>query len=331
MTWADRPLAILGPTASGKSGLAMEVARRRPAAEIVSADSMQVYRGMDIGTATPSAADQAEAPHHLLNLVEPEDEFTAAEFAARARAVLDDIRGRGALGVLVGGTGLYLRAVVDDLKFPGRFPAARAEIEAEPDTAALHRRLSRLDPVAADRMEPSNRRRVVRALEVTIGGGRPFSSYGPGLECYRPTRFAMVGLRWARADLDARIAARFEQQLRDGFLDEVRALSRRSPSRTAGQALGYGELRAHLRGDLSLEEAVDRAVTRTRQFARRQMRWFRRDPRIVWFDAPADATDVLAAWDDTASRPAGAASGRGGVASGGAGVAFGRAAFGRAV
>ena len=274
-----------------------------PGIELVSIDSMQVYRGMNVGTATPSPAEQAAVPHHLIDLVDPDHRFTVSEFQAMARTAIESVRGRGNLPILVGGTGLYLRAVIDDLEIPGQFPDTAAELETEPDTAALHRRLADLDPTAAARMEPTNRRRVVRALEVTIGSGRPFSSYGPGLEAYPPTPFVQVALRWPRETLDERIAARYEQQMAEGFLDEVRWLAERNPSRTATQALGYRELLAHLRGETSLDEALDLAITRTRQFARRQERWFRRDPRITWIDAPADPALVLAWWDEAAAAP----------------------------
>ena len=287
---------IVGPTASGKSDLAMGVARLIGGAEIVTLDSMQVYRGMDIGTATPTAAEQAEVPHHLIDLVDVSEEFAVAEFQARVRTVLNDIRDRGAVPVLVGGTGLYVRAVIDELRIPGRYPEVRADLEAEPDTRALHRRLVDLDPVAAERMEPTNRRRIIRALEVAVGSGQPFSSYGPGLGNYPPTRFVQVGLRWDRDRLDDRIAARYQRQLAAGFLEEVRALSVRPMSRTASQALGYKELLAHLRGEMTLDEALDLAVVRTRRFARRQDRWFRRDSRIRWLDAPTTPSDVVCAW-----------------------------------
>ena len=274
----------------------MGVARLIGEAEIVTLDSMQVYRGMDIGTATPTAAEQAEVRHHLIDLVDPSEEFAVAEFQARATAAIDDIRGRGAVPVLVGGTGLYLRAVIDGLQIPGRYPDVRAGLEAEPDTEALHRRLAALDPVAAGRMEPNNRRRVVRALEVTVGSGRLFSSYGPGLGHYPPTPFVQVGLRWDRDRLDERIAARYERQMADGFLDEVRSLAEQPISRTASQALGYKELLRHVQGEMPLDEALDLAIVRTRRFARRQERWFRRDPRVQWLDAPATPADALSAW-----------------------------------
>lgn len=300
-SWAERPLVIVGPTASGKSALALALARRliesrECPVEIVAVDSMQVYRGMDIGTATPTPAEQAEVPHHLIDLVEPTEEFSVADLQRQARAAVTAIRDRGGAPVLVGGTGLYVRAVVDDLDIPGRWPEVRRQLEADPDTAGLHRRLAELDPAAAARMAPSNRRRVVRALEVTLGGGRPFSSYGPGLDRYPPTPFVQVGLHRERPDLDARIAARYRNQLEAGFLDEVRALAGRELSRTAAQALGYRELLAHLRGELTLEAAVEAAVTRTRRFARRQQRWFQRDPRIHWLDAPASIKELTAAW-----------------------------------
>ncbi|MYG99590.1 MAG: tRNA (adenosine(37)-N6)-dimethylallyltransferase MiaA [Acidimicrobiaceae bacterium] len=297
---AERPLVIVGPTASGKSDLAMGVARSIGGAEIVALDSMQVYRGMDVGTATPTAAEQAEVPHHLIDFVDPSEEFAVAELQVRAHAVIDEIRDRGAVPVLVGGTGLYVRAVIDDLKIPGRYPAVRAELEADPDTEALHRRLVDLDPVAAGRMEPSNRRRIVRALEVTAGSGRPFSSYGPGLGHYPPTSFVQLGLCRDRDRLDERITARYQQQVAAGFLDEVRALAEAPISHTASHALGYKELLAHVRGETTLEEALELAVVRTRRFARRQERWFRRDPRIHWLDAPTTPADALSAWQRAA-------------------------------
>ena len=297
MTAFGRPLVIVGPTASGKSGLALRIARSRPGTEIVSTDSMQVYRGMDIGTATPTAGELAQAPHHLINVVDPSDEFTVADFKARAQAALRDIGRRDGRALLAGGTGLYVRAVVDDLNIPGRYPEVMAGLDLEPDTATLHRRLVRLDPAAAARMEPSNRRRVLRALEVTIGSGKPFSSHGPGMACYPPTPFVQVGLRWRIDELDARIEQRLHTQMRHGFADEVRALAGKPLSRTARQALGYRELLAAERGEISRQEAIEVTLRRTRRFARRQMRWFCRDPRIVWLDAPTSAAHVLNLWE----------------------------------
>lgn len=287
---------LVGPTASGKSALAMGLARHLGDVELVSMDSMVVYRHMDIGTAKPTDADRAEVAHHLVDLVDPADEWTVADHQAACAAVLGDIAARGRRALLVGGTGLYVQAVVDGLDIPGRYPAVRAELEAEPDTAALHRRLAGLDPLAASRMEATNRRRVVRALEVTVGSGRPFSSFGPGLDRYPPLRWPMVGLDVPRPVLDVRIADRYRDQMDAGLLAEVAALAARPEglSRTARQALGYRELLEHVEHGRDLDEALSEAITRTRQFSRRQQRWFRRDPRIAWLatDDPGDPAMV---------------------------------------
>lgn len=305
------PLAIVGTTASGKSALAMELARRRGDVDLVSVDSMQVYRGMDIGTAKPNAAEQAEVRHHVIDLVDPWDLFEVHSFQAAVVDALQDIAARDRRAVLVGGTGLYLRAVIDGFEIPGRFPDVAARLEAEIEAApvadaavtALHGRLTESDPVAASRMEPNNRRRVVRALEVTLGSGRPFSSFGPGLDSHPPTPVRMLGLWLPRSAVAARIEARYHQQVDDGFLDEVRALHRgpHPPSRTAAQALGYRELLGHLdaldRGvpHPTLAEALDEAIRRTRRFARRQRVWFRRDPRVTWVGAAEDPLVALPA------------------------------------
>lgn len=290
---ADRFLAIVGVTASGKSSLAMRLARHDPRVELVSVDSMQVYRGMDVGTAKPTAAEQTEVRHHLIDLVDPSDDFSVSDFQAAAVDALADIEARGAVPVLVGGTGLHLRSVIDDLEIPGQYPEIAAGF-GDVTTEELHERLLALDPVAAGRMEPTNRRRVVRALEVTVGSGRPFSSYGPGLDTYGPTRFRLVGLRWERSAIDRRIAERYRAQMDQGFLAEARALAELGPrlSRTAGQALGYRQLLEHLDGRASLEEALEAAIMATRRFARRQERWFRRDPRIHWIDIEANPMEA---------------------------------------
>lgn len=294
----DRPTgeaALVGTTASGKSALALAIARVHPDIELVSVDSMQVYRGMDIGTAKPSPAEQSAVRHHLIDVAEPDEEYTVARFADDVGAARAAIAARGHRCLFVGGTGLYLRAVVDRLDVPGQYPEVRARLDAEPDTAALHRLLTQLDPDAAGRMEPTNRRRVVRALEVIEGSGRRFSSFGPGLTAYPPSPVRLLGIRLPRPVVDARIEARYRAQLDAGFVDEIRALAARpgGVSRTAAQALGYKELLAHVAGDVPLDAALDDAVTRTRRFARRQDRWFRRDPRITWFEPPADDPDPL--------------------------------------
>ena len=285
-------VALVGATASGKSAVALEVARALGDVEIVSIDSMQVYRGLDVGTAKPSALEREEVPHHLLDLVDPEEEFSVAAFQAAAGQALAAIDERGSHALLVGGTGLYVRAVLDGLELPGQFPAVRAALEREPDTEALHARLTALDPVAASRMTTSNRRRIERALEVTIGSGRPFSSFGPGLEAYPAGAMPQVALEIPLEELDRRIEARADAMLAGGLLDEARALVGRRLSRTAAQALGYRELLEHLAAARTLEEARDELVRRTRRLARRQLRWFRRDPRVRWV-APAVAVSTV--------------------------------------
>jgi tRNA dimethylallyltransferase len=285
------PLVILGPTASGKSDAAMALARRHPDIELVAVDAMQVYRRMDIGTAKPTPADRAAVVHHCVDLVDAADEFTVADFAAAATSALAEIADRRHRAVLVAGTGLYLRSITDPMEVPGRWPHVRAELEASmmaEGPAALHRRLASLDPVAASKMDPGNSRRIVRALEVTLGSGRPFSSFGPGLDTYPPIDFVQIGLRWSRPVLARRIAERVRSMVALGLLDEVRSLAEGTVSRTARQALGYKELFDHLDGRCSLDEAIDTIITRTRQFAVRQERWFRRDPRIRWIDIDDD-------------------------------------------
>lgn len=281
------PLVIIGPTAVGKSALAMTIARKLGDVELISADSMQVYHSMDVGTAKPTIEERNEIPHHMLDVVEPHEDFTLSEFQAAVFAALEDIDRRGKRAIVVGGTGLYVRAIVDRLEIPDRYPEIRDQLEANPDTEALYTRLSQLDELAASRMEPTNRRRVMRALEVTVGSGRPFSSFGPGLETYPETNFRQVGLDMPRPLLDERINGRYDIQMNDGFLDEVKMLAMHPDgiSRTAAQALGYKDLLDHVAGEVTLDEALELARQRTRRFARRQQRWFRRDPRIKWFDA----------------------------------------------
>jgi tRNA dimethylallyltransferase len=216
-----------------------------------------------------------------------------ARFQADVDEVIAGVEARGRRALVVGGTGLYVKAVVDGLALPGEWPALRGELEAQP-AADLHRRLIDADPLAASRIEPGNVRRLVRALEVTLGSGRPFSSFGPGVGHYPPTRFRQVGVWLPRPVLAERIEARYRAQLAAGFLDEVRRL-RATMSRTARQALGYRELLEHLAGASTLAEAVEAAIGRTRQFARRQRSWFRRDPRITWLGAARNPVDLLPA------------------------------------
>ena len=288
---AATPLVILGPTASGKSDVAMALAGQHPDAELVVADAMQVYRRMDIGTAKPSIADRAAVRHHCLDLVDAADEFTVTDYALAAQQAMSDIAGRRHHGVFVGGTGLYLRSGTDSMEMPGRWPEVRRELDqriAVEGVEALHGQLVVLDPAAAAKMEPTNARRVVRALEVTIGSGRKFSSFGPGIDTFPPVPFLQFGLRWPRPLLAERIARRVHAMISAGLVDEVAELARGQVSRTARQALGYKELFDHLDGVGSLEAAIETIVTRTRQFAVRQERWFRRDPRIRWIDIDGD-------------------------------------------
>ncbi len=300
--------AVVGPTASGKSSLALALARRHHL-EMVSVDSMQVYRGMDIGTAKPTAAEQMLARHHLIDIADPADDFGVAQFQQHLMAVVADLRHRDARALLVGGTGLYFQAAVDGFAIPGQYPNVRAELECEPETAVLHTRLARLDPVAAARMEPSNRRRVIRALEVTLGSGQPFSSAGPGVATFPALPFPVIAIRRSRDSFEPRLRARLTTQFADGFLAEVVGLQgmSRPMGRTARQALGYRELidyfeqanelhadqgRSGAAVSSSVPPAVwERIISRSRQFAVRQERWFRRDPRVVWVDGPTDPTN----------------------------------------
>lgn len=289
-----RQVAIVAPTASGKSDIAMAVARTT-GAHIVAVDAMQVYRGMDIGTAKPTSADRAEVRHHCLDLVDPDERFTVAEFKTHAARAGEAIAAVGANALFVAGTGLYLTAVIDDLQLPGEWPEVRVELRAEPDTASLFARLQQLDPVAASRSEPTNRRRIERALEVCIGSGKPFSSFGPGTGAYPPSDVTQIGVRWPRETLSQRIERRVHAMMSEGLLAEVRDLTARfGLSREARQALGYRELLEHLEGRISLDEAVAQIVLHTRQFAVRQERWFRRDPRIQWITVHEDPVAEVA-------------------------------------
>jgi tRNA dimethylallyltransferase len=294
-----RHIALVGPTASGKSALALAWARALGDVEIVSLDSMQVYRGFDIGTAKPTAEERRAVPHHLVDVADPAEEWSVRRTQDGARDAIADIEARGGRALLVGGTGLYVRAVVDDLEIPPTDPAVRSAIdaEAERDLPALHQRLAGLDPVAATRMMPGNRRRIVRALEVIELTGRPFSSFGPGIDDYGPPVLdvALFGIAVEPTDLARRIEQRFGAMRAAGLVDEVRGLAERPLSRTARQAIGYREVLDHLAGACSLDEALDAAVRRTRRFARRQRVWFRRDPRIEWLEPGARLPMVVGA------------------------------------
>ena len=314
-------LALVGPTASGKSAVALAAAEALGDVEIVTVDSMQVYRGMDIGTAKPTAAEQVAVPHHLLDLVDCGEEFSVAQFQAAAREAVAGIEARGRRALLVGGTGLYYQAVVDGFDLPGEDRELRAALfkrAEEPDgPAKLLAELAELDPVAAGRIEPGNTRRVVRALEVTMASGRPFSSFGPGVFSGaeaapdgRELRVAAAGIWMSRAVGAQRIEARIAAMVEDGLIDEVRRLAAAPGglSRTAREGIGYKEILDHLEGTIpTLEAALSRTAERTRQLARRQRMWFRRDRRITWIGSDgnplATLPALLATWN-TADRPA---------------------------
>jgi tRNA dimethylallyltransferase len=272
----------------------MSAARAIPNVEIVVVDAMQVYRGMNVGTAKPSADDRAAVRHHCLDLADPTEEMSVSEFRRAYDDALVAIANRPpARALLVAGTGLYLTAAIDRLELPGEWPAIRSELESDPDTAALYEWLRRVDQVAAERIEPRNRRRIVRALEVTIGSGRPFSSFGPGVAAFPANDVVQIGIRWPRAALAERIERRVHVMLDRGLLDEVAHLTTGGMSPTARQALGYKELIDFLDGIITYDAAVAAIVNRTRQLAVRQERWFRRDRRVRWIDIDASATDPL--------------------------------------
>jgi tRNA dimethylallyltransferase len=282
-------LALVGPTATGKTALALELAPQL-GAEIVSADAMLVYRGMDIGTAKPSPAERARVPHHLVDLVDPAEEFSVARFQPLARAAVADVLGRGRVPLLVGGSGLYFHAVVDDFSFPPTDPAVRARLEAEAASAglpALYQRLARADPAAAARIEPANLRRIVRALEVLELTGRPFSSWRGAMDAPASRyRLTVLGLDPGPQRLRAAVAERVAAMAAAGLVDEVRQLATRPLSRTARQALGYKQLLDAFERGTPVEEAFRAVVARSRVYARRPLAWFRRDPRVRWGTLP---------------------------------------------
>jgi tRNA dimethylallyltransferase len=280
-------VAVVGPTAAGKSDLGIALARAL-GGEVVNTDSMQLYRGMDIGTAKLTPAERAGVPHHLLDIWEVTETASVAEYQRLARAAVDALRTAGRVAVLVGGSGLYVRAVLDRMEFPGTDPAGRTALEAElaaVGPGALHRRLAELDPAAAAAILPSNGRRIVRALEVIALTGRPFAATLPSPEPFYPA--VQVGLDLDPAALDVRVDARVDRMWAAGLVEEVRALEKVGlrDGFTASRALGYAQALRQLDGELT--EAAARAATQqaTRRFVRRQRSWFRRDTRVRWLDA----------------------------------------------
>ena len=296
MTREVRVAALVGPTAVGKTETSIAVAERL-GAEIVSIDSMQIYRGMDIGTAKASPEQRARVPHHLLDDFDATSEVSVAEYQSRARAAIRDISARGRLPLLVGGSGLYFRAVVDDLEFPPRDLSVRRSLEDEIEDLgpeALHGRLAEMDPAAAGRMEPTNARRIVRALEVIEITGRRFSDNRSWESFDSVYGLKVAGLTLSRERLFERIEKRVDDMLVGGLVAEARTLERMGMSRTARQALGYRQI-LDLDRDADVSQLRDEIVRATKRFARRQESWFKADPRIVWFQADApDLSDELA-------------------------------------
>ena len=293
-------VAVVGATAAGKTGLSLDLAERL-GGEIVNTDAMQVYRGMDIGAAKVPLAERRGVPHHLLDLMSVREPSAVAGFQTMARETIAEIRGRGRTPILVGGSALYNRAVLDRFDFPGTDAGVRASLEVElaaVGAPALYRRLQELDPVAAAGMLPDNGRRTVRALEVIELTGRPYSASLPKLEYVDPLS-VQVGVDIDRPTLDARIAQRVDGMFADGFVAEVERLLDEglAQGRTASVAIGYREVMAHLAGELTLDEARERIAAATRRFARKQDGWFRKDPRVhwVWFDAPDRLEQALSA------------------------------------
>jgi tRNA dimethylallyltransferase len=291
-------LALVGPTASGKTEAGIAICEV-VGAEIVSVDSTTIYRGMDVGSAKPSPEQRSRVAHHLVDVADPDESFTVARYQRLAREAIDDITRRGRRVLLVGGSGLYFRAIVDDLAFPPTDPSLRAELEHEAAAAGadhLYRRLQALDPIAAGRIEPDNVRRTIRALEVAGVTGRRFSEFAADWQRYPVDRVRAAAIEFPRGVLARRIEERVRAQLAAGLIDEVGDLLDRGIDRspTARQAIGYAEVSRFLAGESSLDEAAALIVKRTKALARRQMAWFRRDPRLRWFTGGDDgAADVL--------------------------------------
>ncbi len=296
-----KSVVVLGPTASGKSDVAMAAATTVPNVHIIAADAMQVYRRMDIGTAKPTEEDQRRVVHYGVDIAEPSERYSVARFVEDVAAARKKISKADASELIVGGTGLYVTALVDGLSMPGDYPKIRAQLEANRDTGALYEQLSELDPEAVKKIDPNNRRRMIRALEVCLGSGKTFSSFGEGIGAYPPVDTVQIGIKWQREALRERIALRVHKMIEAGLVDEVRGVLNepKGISDTARQALGYKEVIEHIERRWTLEEAIDATILRTQQFAVRQERWYRRDPRIQWVevqnDPIAEVTPLLVA------------------------------------
>ena len=302
-------IAIVGPTAAGKSELSLRLAQALDG-EVINADSMQLYRGMDIGTGKLTVAERGGVPHHLIDIWDVTETASVSEYQRLARAVIADIQRRGRTAILVGGSGLYVRAAIDNLEFPGTEPTLRARLEAELamlGPAVLHGKLAAADPAAAAAILPGNGRRIVRALEVIELSGRPFSATLPEYASVLPA--VQIGMSVPRPELDLRIAARVSRMWRDGLVDEVRRLAEQHEhgglraGRTASRALGYAQVLRFLDDEWTQAEAEEQTVRLTRRFARRQESWFRRDPRVRWLDAaePVQTGLALAAIENSSA------------------------------
>jgi tRNA dimethylallyltransferase len=292
---AARVIAVVGPTAAGKSDLGVFLARQLNG-EVVNADSMQLYRGMDIGTAKLTPQERGGVPHRLLDIWDVTQAASVAEYQRLARAEIDRLLAQGRTPVLVGGSGLYVRAAIDALEFPGTDPQVRARLEeelAERGPGALHARLAAADPEAGRAILPSNGRRIVRALEVIEITGKPFTANLPGHDSVYDT--VQIGVDVARPELDERIAVRVDRMWEAGLVDEVRTLEAQGlrEGLTASRALGYQQVLTALAGECTEQEARDETVRATKRFARRQDSWFRRDPRVHWLSGAADDREEL--------------------------------------
>ncbi|MBE1578640.1 tRNA (adenosine(37)-N6)-dimethylallyltransferase MiaA [Amycolatopsis roodepoortensis] len=286
-----RPVAVVGPTATGKTALAVDLALTL-GGEVVNADALQLYRGMDIGTAKATPEERRGVPHHLLDVLDVTETASVAAYQRDARQRIEELLDAGRVPVLAGGSGLYVQAVLDDLKFPGTDPEVRARLTAEADeigVAAMHARLTELDPVAATAILPTNSRRIVRALEVIEITGEPFSA---NLPKPGPARYdtVLIGIDREPAELDARVDRRVELMFEAGLVDEVRTLLGQGlrDGLTASRALGYQQVIAAIDGDGDFQAASEATAQATRRFVRRQRSWFRRDKRIQWFDGGSE-------------------------------------------
>ena len=281
------PLIIIcGPTATGKSDLALEVAEKFNG-EIINADSMQLYLGMDIGTAKLTMEERRGIPHHLLDILTVDQDASVAQYQGLARAAVDEIRERGKSAIIVGGTGLYIKSIIDEMNFPETDPALRKRLEDEAEllgTAELYSRLRVLDPEAAGAIEPANTRRIIRALEVIEVTGEPYSANLPSDTSLRYPDALHFGLAMERASLAPRIETRVHRMFEQGLVDEVRSLIGQGllKGTTAQRAIGYAQVISFINGDISFEQAIEETIVATRQYVRRQETWFKRDQRIQW-------------------------------------------------